>query len=115
MNNEIIAKVRDAVSATTKKVVKLSGEALDYTKIRIKISDINSRLDEKYAAIGLAVYEGSEEAQIETICDEIAALRTELAELKLKLDEFKNKKCCSVCSKSTDKDNTFCPHCGAEF
>ncbi|MBR0453648.1 MAG: glutamine synthetase type III [Bacteroidales bacterium] len=30
MNNEIITKVKDAVSATTKKVVKLSGEALDY-------------------------------------------------------------------------------------
>ena len=115
MNNEIISKVKDAVSATTKKVVKLSGEALDYTKIRIKISDINSKLDEKYAAIGLAVYEGNEEAQIETLCEEISSLRSELSELKLKLDEFKNKKNCPVCSKSTDKDNPFCPHCGAEF
>lgn len=115
MNNEIIGKVKDAVSATTKKVVKLSGEAFDYTKLRIRISEINSKLDEKYAAIGLAVYENNEDAQIETLCDEIAALRAELYELKLKLDEFKNKKSCPECGNSTDKENTFCPSCGSRF
>ena len=115
MNNEIISKVKEAVSSTTKKVVKLSGEAIDYTKLKLKLAEVNSKLDEKYAAIGLAVYEGNDEAEIEAICEEISALRDEIDSLKLKLDDYKNKKTCSACGTATERENPFCPSCGNKF
>ena len=115
MNKEIISKVKEAVSSTTKKVVKFSGEAIDYTKLKLKIAEINSKLDEKYAAIGLAVYEGNDEAEIELLCDAISSLREELENLKLKLDDYKNKKSCPVCGFATERDNPYCPSCGNKF
>lgn len=115
MNMEVIAKVKEAVSKTTKKVVKLSGEAIDYTKLRLKISEINSKLDEKYAQIGLAVYEDCSEDDIEPICEEISKLREELDDLKLKLSEYKGSKCCPSCGSSTDRENPYCPVCGTKF
>ncbi len=115
MNNEVIEKVRRAVSKTARKAVKLSGDALDYTKIKLKIAELNSKLDEKYAAIGLAVYEGNTSDEIDKICEEISSLREEINELKLKLSEYKNKKTCSVCGKTADKDASFCQYCGTEF
>lgn len=115
MKTDIIAKVKEAVSKTTKKVVKISGEAIDYTKLKLKVAEIDSKLDEKYAAIGLAVYEENDEADVETICDEISVLKQERDALKLKIDEYKNQKTCPACSAATDKENTYCPVCGIKF
>ena len=115
MNNEVIEKVRKAVSKTARKAVKLSGDALDYTKIKLKIAELNSRLDEKYAKIGLAVYEGKDDDEIETICDEITSLRDDIDELTLKLAEFKNQKTCPVCNSVCEKEDEFCRKCGSAF
>jgi len=115
MSKDIIERVKKAVSKTTKTVVRISGEALDYTKLKFKISEINSKLDDKYMAIGLAVYEDNDEAEIEAICEEITSLRTEKDELTLKLNEFKSMKTCPECGKTSDKENLYCPVCGKMF
>ena len=115
MNSDIIEKVKNAVTNTTRKAVKLSGEAIDYTKIKLKIADLNSKLDEKYAQIGLAVYESDEDVQIDAICEEITALRQEVEELKLRLSEYKNQKTCANCGSVCDSDDDFCKSCGSRF
>ncbi len=115
MRSDIIEKIKSTVSATTKKAVKLSGDAIDYTKIKFKIGEINSKLDEKYAAIGLAVYEDSDDGDIEAICAEIKELRDELDDYKLKLSEYKNNKFCPACGAVCDKEDVFCKECGEKF
>lgn len=115
MPNDIIEKVKSIVSSTTKKAVRLSNDAIDYTKIKLKISELKSKLDEKYAKIGLAVYEGKDDDDIEAICEEITSLRNEIYELTLKLAEFKNQKTCPVCSSVCEKDDEFCRKCGSAF
>lgn len=115
MNKDIIEKVKNAVTETARKAAKISGEAIDYTKIRLKIAEINSDLDDKYAQIGLAVYEGDEAADIEGICSEISELKEKLEDLNIKLGEFKNQKTCSACGKNADKDADYCPGCGNKF
>lgn len=115
MRSDIIEKVKNAVSETTRKAVKLSNEAIDYTKIKLRISDLKSQLDDKYAAIGMAVYEGSGEEEIDTICEEISSLRDEIEELNLRLSEYKNQKSCSECGTLCEKDDDFCRKCGKEF
>jgi len=115
MRSDIIEKVKNAVSTTTRKAVKLSNEAIDYTKIKLKISDLKSQLDEKYAAIGLAVYEGNDEDKIDGICEEISSLRRDIEDLELKLSEYKNQKTCSSCGAVCEKEDEFCRKCGSEF
>ena len=115
MNSDFINKVKVAVSKTTKTVAKLSGEAIDFTKLKLKVTELESALNEKYSAIGLAVYEEDEDTDIELLCDEITALKCELENVKLKLDDYRNKKECPECGKSTDKEDSFCPGCGFKF
>ena len=112
---KLLSKLKKGVKKTTRTVVKISGEALDYTKLKIKISDIESELDERYMAIGMAVYEDSDEADIDAICSEISELREERAQLKAELNEYKCQKICYECGKATDKDNPYCPSCGNRF
>ena len=115
MRSDIVERIKTAVSSTTKKAVKISSDAIDFTKLKLKIAEVNSKLDDKYAQIGLAVYEGSDEADIEVICDDIKALRDEVEEYKLKLAEFKNQKTCPECQTVCDKDDVFCKGCGAKL
>ena len=112
---KFISKLKKGLKKTTQTVVRISGEALDYTKIKIKISDIESELDDRYMAIGLAIYEDSETTDVDAICAEITELREELAELKSQLNEFKCQKTCPECGKTTDKENPYCPSCGNKF
>ena len=115
MNKEIIEKVKKAVSKTTKKAIKFSGDALDYTKLKLKIAELSSKLDDKYAQIGLIVYEGNDSEEVDKVCEEISELRETIEELKVKLAEFKNKKTCPNCGKTVDKDAVFCQYCANEF
>ena len=115
MRKDIIEKIKMAVSSGAKKAVKFSNDAIDYTKLKLKIAEINSKLDEKYAKIGLAVYEGCDDSGIETICDEIKQLREELCEYKVKLSEYKNQKVCPACDTVCETEDTFCRVCGEKF
>ena len=112
---KLLSKLKKGVKKTTQTVVKISGEALDYTKLKIKISDIESELDERYMAIGMAVYEDNGETDIDAICSEISELREELSELKAEINEYKCQKICYECGRTTDKDNPYCPSCGSKF
>ena len=115
VNKDIILKVKNFAGKTAKKAAKLSGDALDIAKLKLKIVDINSKLDEKYAAIGLAVYEDCDNDEIETICAEISELREELTAYKIKLSEYSGKKTCPECGKDASRDDEFCPKCGSKF
>ena len=115
MNKDIIEKVKSFAGNTAKKAAKLSGDALDIAKLKLKIADINSKLDQKYAAIGLAVYEDSDSEDIEVICNEISELREELTHLKIKVAEYSGKKTCPECGNTAARDDEFCPKCGNKF
>lgn len=115
MKSDIVERIKNVVNSTTKKAVKLSGDAIDYTKIKLKIADVKSKLDEKYAKIGLAVYEDNNEENIEAICEDIKALRDELDEYRIRLSEYKNQKTCGKCGAICEKEDTFCKSCGEKF
>ena len=112
---KLLSKLKKGFKKTTQTVVKISGEALDYTKLKIKISEIETELDEKYLAIGMAVYEDSTETDVDEICAEISELRAKLSELKDEINEYKCQKVCPECGSTTDKDNSYCPSCGSKF
>lgn len=115
MNNDIIEKVRKTVSKTAKKAARVSGDAIDFTKLKLKLFEIKDKLDDNYAKIGMLVYEGKDSDELEKICDEITTLRDEEAEIKLKLDAFGSKRTCPVCGEKVDTKSQFCQHCGSRM
>lgn len=115
MRNDIIDKVKRVVGKSAKKAAKLSGEALDYTKMKIKLYDLHDKTELKYAELGRAVYNEDENADIEVLCNEISDLLEEETELKIKLNSCLNKKECSACGGMVDAKNDYCPLCGNKF
>ncbi len=115
MNKEILEKIKKVVTSTTQKAVKFSGDAVDFTKLKIKIADVKSKLDDKYIQIGMAVYDEREESDIEAICQDIAMLRAQLEEYKTRLSEYKNQKICSSCGAMCELEDAFCKKCGEKL
>lgn len=115
MRNDIIQKVRKVVGRTAKKAAKVSGDTIDFTKLKFKLYDVKDQLDEKYAQIGRLVYDGSDSDEIDAICDAISELRGQEEEIKEKLATYKNKKTCPSCGASVDASSDYCQSCGSKF
>lgn len=114
MSNDFVEKIKKMVGKTAKKAAKVSGDAVDYTKLKIKLSGINDELDELYAKIGRIVYEHDETQNTDIICEAIETLRKEKEEVKEKMEAFSNKKSCGFCGNKIDSDSKYCPSCGRE-
>ena len=112
-------KIKKGVKKTALKVKEVSGNAVETAKFKIKLAEINSNIENKYAEIGKVVYEsdGSSEVaiKVQELCDEITALKTSADDMKEAISDLTNKKACPYCSASVDKNYTFCPECGKAF
>ena len=97
--NEIFAKTKTILGKTAKKAAKVSGDAVDYTKLKIQLNATEVELEELYAKIGRIVYERDDSQDTEAIFAEIEKLNEKKAELKSKLDLYKSKKVCEYCGK----------------
>ena len=115
MKNDVIDKVKRIVGNSAKKAAKISGDALDYTKMKIKLYDLHDKMELKYAEIGRAVYSEDEDADVEAMCNEITDLRDAEAELQITMNSYLNKKECSACGGMVDAKSDYCPLCGNKF
>ena len=110
-------KASEAYKVTADKTGKIAKE----TKLKFKISDLKSKIEEIYEEIGKKVYEkhiAKEEISIETDlseqCNKIDQMSSEIERLLKECLELKDKKQCPKCFKEIDKDMKFCPECGAK-
>lgn len=112
-------KIKRNVSKTTSKARELSGNLLEVAKAKLKLSDINTEIEEKYIKIGKLVYSSDENSNVEDdiskLCDSITELNNQAEEIKLKLDDISGKKICPECGEKTDLDYDYCPKCGTYF
>lgn len=110
-------KASEAYKVTADKTGKLAKEA----KLRMKIGELKSQINEIYKEIGKKVYEKHIREEkicikeiLEEECTKIDVLSAEIdSDLKQCL-ELKDKKQCQKCFKEIDKDVKFCPDCGAK-
>lgn len=110
-------KASEAYKVTADKTGKLAKEA----KLRMKIGELKSQINEIYKEIGKKVYEKHIREKkicikeiLEEECTKIDVLSAEIdSDLKQCL-ELKDKKQCQKCFKEIDKDVKFCPDCGAK-
>ena len=110
-------KASEAYKVTADKTGKLAKEA----KLRMKIGELKSEINDIYKDIGKAVYEDHvrEEKQdiskdLDEKCTKIDCLSDEIESYLEQCLELKDKRKCSKCYTQIDKDVKFCPECGSK-
>ena len=111
-------KASAAYDATAEKTGKLAKEA----KLRMKINENKSNINELYKEIGKKVYEKHvrEEnidikTELEEECTKIDVLSAELETCLNSILELKDKKQCENCHAEIDLNCDFCPKCGTKL
>ena len=115
--DKIGKKASEAYKVTADKTGRLAKEA----KLRMKISDLKSQINDIYKEIGETVYqkhtrkgEYDIEKEVEEKCTKIDVLSDEIDSNLKQCLELKDKKQCSSCFTEIEKDVKFCPKCGAK-
>lgn len=108
-------KASEAYKVTADKTGKIAKE----TKIKFRIGELKSQINNIYEEIGKKVYEKhirEEELcikkDLEEQCTKIDVLSDEIDGLLKECLLLKDKKQCQKCYKEIEKDAKFCPNCG---
>jgi len=108
-------KASEAYKMTTDKTGKIAKE----TKMKLKMTELKSQINDIYEEIGKKVYEQhvreeniSIEKDIEESCTKIDVLSDEIDSLLKQCLDLKNKKQCPKCYCEIEKEVNFCPNCG---
>ena len=115
--NKISEKASTAYKVTAAKTGKLAKEA----KLRLRMSNLKSQINDIYLDIGAKIYEKhllKEDINIkndlEEECTKIDILTNQIEEILNECLELNNKKQCLKCFAKIDKDCKFCPECGTK-
>ena len=109
--NELGKKTTEATSKITKE-----------TKLKFKMGDLKSKINNIYQEIGKKVYE--KHARGETIdikeelkeeCEKIDQFSKEIEEARLEVLKLNNKRLCPNCLTEVDKTAAFCSKCGEKL
>mgnify|MGYP002530894581 CR=1 FL=1 len=108
-------KASEAYKMTADKTGKIAKE----TKIKFKIGELRTQVNDVYEEIGKKVYEKhvlegeiSIENEIEEYCTKLDVLSDEIDSLLKQCLELKDKKQCPKCYSEIEKEMKFCPNCG---
>lgn len=108
-------KASEAYKITTDKTGKIAKE----TKMKLKMTELKSQINDIYEEIGKKVYEQhrreediSIEKEIEESCTKIDVLSDEIDSLLKQCLDLKDKKQCPKCYSEIEKEVKFCPNCG---
>ena len=115
-------KITDSVSKGVTTATEKAQQTVEITKLNNQISGKRKDIDKLYAAIGEVVYDAyltndlsAAEEQSKPKCEEISAIREEIAALEARIKEIRNEKDCPSCGKRVSDETKFCPSCGHAF
>lgn len=110
-------KASAAYDATAEKTGKIAKEA----KLRMKINENKSDINDMYKEIGRKVYEKhvreeniNIKTDLEEECTKIDVLSAEIETCLKTILELKEKKQCEKCHAEIELDSSFCPKCGTK-
>ena len=109
-------KASEAYKVTADKTGQIARE----TKLKFKMGELKSKIEDIYEEIGKKVYEKhvqKEEISMNDLleeCKQIDEMSNEIEKLRQECLELKDKKQCPKCFKEIDKNVKFCPECGAK-
>ena len=115
--SEFFESLGKSISRTADKVVKKTDEFISIQRIKAQISAYEQKINNNFKKIGQSIYEkntGGEEfsEEIDSLCQEITCLRTEIAACREEIAKKKGAKICPVCGTSVPKNARFCLQCG---
>lgn len=112
--NKLGKKANETYQITKEKTTKISEEL----KLRNKINESKSKIEEIYLKIGECVYnefEGGEKCdKLKEKCEEITALKEEIVRMENQILSIKNIKKCVSCKTEISRESEFCNKCGAK-
>ena len=115
--DKISQKATEAYKITSDKTGKIARE----TKLKIKMSNLKTDINNIYEDIGKKSYERHTlgetidfEKDFEQELTEIDVLTEQIETILKELLELKDKIQCEKCFTNIDKDCKFCPNCGAK-
>ncbi len=110
-------KASEAYKVTADKTGKIAKE----TKLKFKIGELKTQINDIYEEIGKKVYEKHIREEdicikkdLEEQCTKIDVLSDEIDSLLKECLTLKDKKQCPNCYKEIEKEDKFCPNCGEE-
>lgn len=108
-------KASEAYKVTADKTGKIAKE----TKLKFRIGELKTQINDMYEEIGKKVYEKHVREEdicikkdLEEQCTKIDVLSDEIDSLLKECLELKDKKQCKNCYKEIEKNDKFCPNCG---
>jgi predicted nucleic acid-binding Zn-ribbon protein len=81
---KILNDTKKAVKKAVQTTIKVSSDAIDYSKCKLKISSLNAKIDDNYSKIGNFVYsqslsyDANNAEEIEKLCEEITSWKEEI-------------------------------------
>lgn len=115
--DKIGKKASEAYKVTADKTGKMAKEA----KLKMKMAELKSQVNDIYKEIGKKVYEKHVREEnidiktdLEEECTKIDVLSAEIESNLKECLNLKDKKQCQKCFKEIDKNMNFCPECGAK-
>lgn len=118
---EFFDKLTKKATETYKGAAEKTGKLAKETKLRLKINENKSKINDLYEEIGKKIY--IQHKEHEDICakneieDELAKidiLANEIEMYNREILELSNQKECIECKEKLSKDAKFCPKCGAK-
>ena len=113
-------KATEAYKITADKTGKIAKE----TKLKLKMSQLRTQINDLYEEIGKKVYEEHirEEKdekedinqELEGLCTKIDVLSDEIEDLLQQCLELRDRKQCKNCYVEMDKECKYCPNCGTK-
>lgn len=116
--------ILDDVINTGKNVVSTAGkktdEAVRFSKLKIKESQINGDIKAKFEKLGSLIYSMEKSGEKDNdaynaLVAELDACYASLKEIDEQLNELKNEVVCPKCGAKTKNDNAYCPKCGEKL
>jgi len=113
----VFDKFTNKVTDTARAAAKKSGELVEASKLNAAINQENEKVAIQYETIGKLIYERYSNGErlsedINSKCNEIVDIKTNIQGLKDRVIELKNIKICKNCSHEIEEDVIFCPNCG---
>lgn len=114
-------KLGNIASKTYKNASQKTGEIAKEAKIKMKMNENKSKINDLYEEIGKIVYQKhihGEEVKIEedvnSYCSKIDELSKEVEKYQEEVLSLKNKRICENCYTEIELQAKYCPHCGFE-
>jgi rRNA maturation endonuclease Nob1 len=114
-------KFTETVSKGVTTATEKAQQTVEITRLNAQISGKRKEIEKLFANIGSYVYEAymahdlsKAEAKVIPVCEQITAIRSEIAVIDDRIKTIRNEKEC-VCGNRVPYDTRFCPSCGHPF